>query len=81
MATLNWTFNSKGDNLNIFNWINGVPYFILDFKKKIVEEAQNPQLETIKDFYYFTDLVCIVPNKGNRAKTNKNRAFLKQVLS
>ena len=31
MVTLNWTFNSKGDHLTIFNWIKWVPYFIFNF--------------------------------------------------
>ena len=30
MVPLNWTFNSKGDHLTIFNWINWVSYFIFN---------------------------------------------------
>ena len=30
LVTLNWTSNSKGDHLSIFNWINWVPYFIFN---------------------------------------------------
>ena len=45
MVTLNWTFNSKGDHLPIFNSVKLVPYFVYNQKtpKQMNFCRQNPK--------------------------------------